>query len=333
MKQYIGKITDDRIMSCSRLAALAGLSPYSMPNDELRKSIAAIDAKATVAPGAFTSSEPAHWGNLHEGNILQEIVTRLALEDAELEITEPSLHKTLPLQGSLDGRANGCGLTFTTDPSRGIYVIGQDEITLTGTGVLEAKSTRHMPELEPAMTRGPLQCQGLMMCTGYEWSGIGVLYQGSELRIFLYAPDAALQAKIAADVQDFEGRLYNYRSTGDIDWYPALTPNDAQLTWSRSEPEQELVLSDELSERVSELHAAHLARRSVSELIKKLTVEIQNEMGNHEIAYAQENGEKFARVTWGQSRARKEYVVKAKPAGRSGSVQVKILDGDLPCKA
>lgn len=148
MKQYIGKITDDRVMSCSRLAALAGLSPYSMPNDELRKSIAAIDAKATVAPGAFTSSEPAHWGNLHEGNILQEIVTRLALEDAELEITEPSLHKTLPLQGSLDGRANGCGLTFTTDASAGIYVIGQDEITLNGTGVLEAKSTRHMPELD-----------------------------------------------------------------------------------------------------------------------------------------------------------------------------------------
>ena len=50
MKKYIGKITDDRVMSCSRLAALAGLSSYSTPNDELRKSIAAIDAKSSTAP-------------------------------------------------------------------------------------------------------------------------------------------------------------------------------------------------------------------------------------------------------------------------------------------
>lgn len=332
MKKYIGKITDDRVMSCSRLAALAGVSPYSTPNDELRKSIAAIDAKSASAPDSFTPSEPAHWGNIHEGPILGETVNRLALEDAEIEITEPSIHPILPLQGSLDGRANGCGLTFTTDTSRGIYVIGQDEITLTGTGVLEAKSTRHMPELEPAITRGPLQCQGLMMCTGYQWAAIGVLYQGSELRIFLYAPDHAQQAKIAADVRDFEGRLKNYKNFKDIDYYPALTPNDAALTWERAEPELDLTLNDTLSERVSELHAATLTKRAINDLIKRLTLEIQNEMGNHEVAYAQENGEKFARVVWGNSRARKEYVVKAKPAARSGSVQIKILDGDLPCK-
>jgi hypothetical protein len=333
VKKYIGKITDDRVMSCSRLAALAGLSSYSTPNDELRKSIAAIDAKSSTAPDSFTSSEPAHWGNLHEGNILNEMIDRLALEDAEIEITEPSVHPTLPLQGSLDGRANGCGLTFTTDASRGIYVIGQDEITLNGTGVLEAKSTRHLAELEPAITRGPLQVQGLMMCTGYQWAAIGVLYQGSELRIFLYSPDHAQQAKIVADVRDFEWRLKHFRNFGDIEYYPALTPNDAALTWERGEPELDLTLNNTLSERVSELHAATLTRLACNDLIKNLTVEIQNEMGNHTVAYAQENGEKFARVTWRNNAPRKEYTVPAKPAKRSGSVQIKILDGDLPCKA
>ena len=70
---------------------------------------------------------------------------------------------------------------------------------------------------------------------------------------------------------------------------------------------------------MSELYAAKTARLSFDHLIKKLTLEIQNEMGNHEVAYAQENGEKFARVVWGNSRARKEYVVKAKPAARSSA--------------
>ena len=71
-------------------------------------------------------------------------------------------------------------------------------------GVLEAKNTSHFPEDEPAATRGPIQCQGLMMCTGYKWAAIFVLYRGTELRCFLYAPDPATIAKIEADAIEFE---------------------------------------------------------------------------------------------------------------------------------
>ena len=326
MKSYIGKITDDRHMSCSRLIGLTGLSHWSTPNDELRKSIDAIDRGTAHAPGNYVLSEAADWGNWHEGNILAVMADRLSLEQPELEVTEPVIHKTLPLQGSLDGRADGASLTFTTDTNAGIYVIGQNEICLDGMGVLEAKSTRHAPEIEPDIGRGPLQVQGLMMCTGYQWAAIGVLYQGSELRIFLYAPDQSQRYKISADVQDFQTRLDLYRTQSVTDWYPALTPNDAALTWPTAEPEQSLTLSTELSDRVSELHAAKRARRAIEDQIAGLTSEIQSEMGCHETAYAQENGENFARVSWRMSRGRKAYAVEAKPPTRAKSLVIKILD-------
>jgi len=36
--------------------------------------------------------------------------------------------------------------------------------------------------------------QGLMMCSGYQWTTIFTLYQGTELRINLTDPDAAMRA-------------------------------------------------------------------------------------------------------------------------------------------
>ena len=163
-----------------------GMSQYETPSDVLRSVTSAIEAGDNYKRDERVPSEAAAWGNMTEGMILAEGCRRLGLRDPELEVTEPVIHDTIPLQGSLDGRADGAGVTFTTDPDAGIYVIGQDEITLDGMGVLEAKNTSHFPEDEPAATRGPIQCQGLMMCTGYKWAAIFVLYAG-QVAVFLTA--------------------------------------------------------------------------------------------------------------------------------------------------
>ena len=42
----------------------------------------------------------------------------------------------------------------------------ENKITLNGVGILEAKNTSVRPEDVPAPSRGPIQVQGLMMCSG-----------------------------------------------------------------------------------------------------------------------------------------------------------------------
>lgn len=310
-KKYIGKITSDLMLSCSRLPAIMGMSQYESPSDCLRSITDAVEAGADYKRNDTVPSEAAAWGNMAEGMILAEGCRRLGLRDPELEVTEPVIHDTIPLQGSLDGRADGAGLTFTTDPDAGIYVIGQDEITLDGMGVLEAKNTAHYPEDEPAATRGPIQCAGLMMCTGYKWAAIFILYRGNELRCFLYAPDPVMVAKIEADAIEFEARVETFRREGVVDWYPAFSANDAATMYARSEPEQVIDLDDTMSERVLELIDAQRARKAVTELISKLQGEIMDTMGNHENAVAFENGRAIATVKWGMTSARN---YKAKPA-------------------
>ena len=160
-KKYIGKITSDTMLSCSRLPAIMGMSQYETPSDVLRSVTSAIEAGDNYKRDDTVPSEAAHWGNQTEGMILAEGCRRLGLRDPELEVTEPVIHPTLPLQGSLDGRADGAGVTFTTDPDAGIYVIGQDKITLEGMGVLEAKNTSHFPEDEPASPGGRSNARAL----------------------------------------------------------------------------------------------------------------------------------------------------------------------------
>ena len=321
-KKYIGKITSDLMLSCSRLPALMGMSQYETPSDLLRSVTDAHAAGANYKRNDTVPSEAAAWGNMTEGMILAEGCRRLGLRDPELEITEPVIHPTLPLQGSLAGRAAGASLTFTTDPEAGIYVIGQDEITLDGTGVLEAKNTSHYPEDEPAATRGPIQCAGLMMCTGYKWAAIFVLYRGTELRCFLYEPWPEIIAKIEADAIEFESRVETFRREGVVDWYPAFSSNDAATMYARSEPEQVIDLDDRTSERVLELIDARKAKRSVTVLIDKLQGEIMDVMGNHEHAIAFEDGRAIATVKWGMTSARN---YKAKAAYRTEPSRAKSL--------
>lgn len=226
-----GKLTDDRMMSASRLPALMGFSKYSTRNDELQFSIDAISGAERPDIG----NEAMAWGNTLEPVILAEAAQRLGLTSVDTNITEPYRHKKLPLQCSLDGIGTASGQVITTDPAKGIYVVGQDSITLDGVGVLEAKLTKMIPEEAPDLARGPIQLQGQMMCTGYKWGAVCVLYQGIELRVFLFAPHEKTQAAIANAVEDFEAKLCVYREQGIVDWYPPDSSKDADRIYPNAE--------------------------------------------------------------------------------------------------
>ena len=211
----VGKVTSDTVMSCSRLPGLFGVSKYSSPNEELAISMAAMDG----AEREDITNEAMLWGNMLEPLILIESAIRLNLRNLKREWPKAQRHKKWPLQCSLDGMADGKGQTFTTIKEEGIYVIGQDRITLDGWGVLESKLTRVWPEAAPALYRGPLQLQGQMAIMNAKWGAVCVLYQGVELRIFLFAPDTVVQETIRQKVFEFDGKLSYYHQTGIVQPY------------------------------------------------------------------------------------------------------------------
>ncbi len=322
-----GKLTPDYQASGSMIAALAGMSPYQTPNDCLTRAFNAVD-NGGVYSGEREYIEAADWGNKHEGDILQGTMQKLAI-DADLEILEPFQHPTLPLAVSLDGIGHGNDMEFTTDPKQNIYVMGRESVVLEGRGILEAKLTAVRPRDEPPPFRGPLQVQAAMMCTGYKWAAIGTLYGGTELRVYIYGIEDAVQSKITADVLDFNSRIKQYRDHGDRDWYPALTPNDAAATWRRvDDGDGPIELSVELSELAQEYDACMKAQAAIAKQKKAITTEIQNYMANHELATVIEDGKQIGTVTWGMSSARKEYTVKAKPAARSSTIKVEMFDDE-----
>jgi predicted phage-related endonuclease len=211
-----GKLTSDKEMSASRLPGLLGFSRYSTPNDELQTSLNAIDGKERPDIG----NEAMGWGNRLEPVILAEAAKRLGLEKFDTDIGQAYSHREIALSCSLDGVGFGDGQLIKPDPDRGIYVVGQDSIKLDGPGVLEAKLTKTMPEDTPHLARGPIQLQGQMLVTGHKWGAVCVLYQGIELRVFLFGPHFETQKEIVKAVLLFQNKLDKYRRTAEIDWYP-----------------------------------------------------------------------------------------------------------------
>ena len=265
-----GKLTDDKAMSASRLPGLMGFSKYSTPNDELQFSINAIDGKERPDIG----NEAMGWGNTLEPVILIEAAKRLGITDYDTQIGQAYTHNAVALSCSLDGIGFGLGQEVFTDPDKGIYVVGQDSIVLNGPGVLEAKLTKMMPEDVPHLARGPIQLQGQMLITGHKWGAVCVLYQGIELRVFLFAPHHETQKEIIKAVLAFEHKLQTYRDSGAIDWYPPETSKEMDRIYPTAATKEEVELDSTVAELaqviVNNKTAIRMAEAGIDEAEKKI---------------------------------------------------------------
>ena len=273
-----GKLTDDKEMSASRLPGLMGFSKYSTPNDELQYSINAIDGKERPDIG----NEAMGWGNTLEPVILTEAAKRLGIEEFHTEIGEPYKHQTLALQCSLDGVGFGVGQQVFNDPDNGIFVVGQDSIVLDGPGVLEAKLTKTMPEDFPHLARGPIQLQGQMLVTGHKWGAVCVLYQGIELRVFLFAPHHETQKEIVKAVVAFEHKLHTYRETGAIDWYPPQSSRELDRIYPQAAAKEEVELPSQAEQWAGVILQAKADIREAEDAIAKAEVELKKMLGDAE---------------------------------------------------
>ena len=318
----VGKVTPDDMISASLIPVLLGQSPYQTPNDLLRTF---IDRDEGVEPEPWAGNEATHWGNVLEPVILQQAAERLDLSNVLIDYDRAIFHPTINLAASLDGSGEGAG-KIKTDVSRGIYCIGADTIDISGPGVLESKATRARPEDVPPPQRGPLQLQAQMMCTGWTWGCVATLYQGLELRLFVYQSDDIVQRRISEAIDDFEMRRKNH------DWYPPLTSEDANTAWSRANEDAPPLDLDGTSVigAVADLIAAKYDLADAKDRIDDAELAIKEAMANHDVATATIGDVKY-QIGWGMinRKAQPEKIVPAKPAEsvRKKTLSLKEMKG------
>lgn len=301
----VGKLTPNNQLSASKAPALLNASPWETQN-ELLEAMISIDEGNP--PKWIPQNEPMELGDFFEPLILQKAVDRLGLINAELDITVPYQHDHLPLAASLDGTAVGKG-SVIANWDKGIYVPQGGVIDIEGIGVLEAKLTSARPEEIPAPHRGPLQLQAQLMCTGLSWGCVAVLYQGTELRLFVYRADEVVQRRIREAVIDFENRRKN------MDKYPVVSPADGVAAYGRVDADAlPIELEGDDAMWVDHLMTAKANKAMAEREIDIATAAIMDKMGSHDTAFASV-GNRRVQVKWPtrKMRAQPEKVVPAKP--------------------
>jgi hypothetical protein len=259
----------------------------------------------------FEENEAMHWGNLLEVPLLLEASARLGLSHLVLDHPKPYFHPDAPIACSLDGQGDGNGLVVTDNPDAGVYVVGAESITLDGVGVLEAKVTSVYPEDYPALSRGPLQLQAQMDITGAKWGAVCVLYQGTELRIFLFAPHEETQALIRKSAFDFESKITHWSETGEVEWYDPATPAEYGTKWPGDANLDSVDLGDWGATLAERIVKAKQEIKVLEKTIDDCETELKEMLGNATLAHAEE-----FRISWPirNYQAQPEKIVPAKPA-------------------
>lgn len=269
----VGKVTSSQKPSASVLPAIMGHSPYETPLVVLDRAIKCTELGVDSLPDSEMRIEAADWGNKLEDTILEAAAERMGVGNLVLDHPDAYHYQDI-LSCSLDGSADGGAIVLKHDPDNGIYIMSVDEeIELIGTGVMEAKLTRVPPQEKPDLYRGPIQLQGQMLCTGATWGAVCTLYQGVELRIFVYKQNVQMQQEIIKVCSDF------CRRVRDKDLYPALSTTEAVRKYPEPEFPKKIIDADEdLAEKVQRLAHIRSELKAYEALADDLQLDIMEAM-------------------------------------------------------
>ncbi len=322
LKKALGKLTPDNMASCSKLPAIMAVNPYESANDALT---IAINAQSPSYKRKEINDNygPMYWGNVNEEIILKTTLKILNIK-GNTEVKEPFIHPTLKLAGSADGIGYGSGAVIEEDSENGIYIIGSEAVKLEGPGIIEAKNTKASPKDKPELYRGPLQVQGLMMCSGYKWGAVATLYQGSEYRLYLYNIDEKVQDEITKSVLLFQEKIDLYNRDGVTDYYNVANPFDGANIYRLDEGLDSVTLQGQDMQMIDKYMDACSLIKSGTIIKDECTRYFMDIMGNHEFAKGNN-----VEVQWKMNKPRKGYTVPDSPARRARSIKVKFYDKEV----
>jgi hypothetical protein len=315
VKKMVGKLSDDRLLSGSRIPVLylwqyGDGHPYSTPNDELRKSINAKHGQFD----RFDMGEPGIVGNLLEPPLVESACEMLGLPEPELS---PPVYTAEDgsFQCSLDGLTH-CPVPTTIFADDVVEIHGgESSIEISGPIPIECKCTSDFRRDEIPLYRGPVQLQMQMMAVNAKFGILITLHRSIERHIKIYRADPEMQDRIRQICHDFRDRV----ETENM--YKPVNADDASKTYSSAAGDIELAEYDDRVERLLRLREDE---KSIKNEIDALQTEIMQQMQDAETARC---GRYLVKWPMRNYKAQAQRVVPAKDAYsvRLKSLQIKTL--------
>ena len=318
----VGKITDDKFLSGSQIAALMGDSSYFSPNKLLTHILGARGVHGFEMVD-IERNEAMEWGDIHEPVIIKRTADILGIDKVTDKVRVPYhyYHEGKKLFSvSLDGILHvPSKKTISIDDRSTFAPQGLNiDFVIEGDGNLEVKTTKTYFRDVPPNYLGPWQLQSGLMATGRKWGIIAILYSGSQLCLYFYKEDAKMQKAIIDKCLDFYKRVEAVEKGGDIGdyMYPSKDPNDLAMVFDSHDSDAPVVDLANVGDEILEINQLKSMIKTSQERIKELEAVVMKEMGNSEIGELYNNlGETSHKIKWitRHYKAQRPTMTKAKP--------------------
>ena len=268
----IGKITRDDYCTHSLVPYLFDKGHFKSKQEVLNDCIRARHGESIRTPQTLRQRT----GDVLEKPLIQECMKRLGIDKYKDRITKKVVHPMLPLEGSLYGMAYPIKLIIKEDKETGIYTLNSSEVYLSGVTPIEVKCTSTYPEDIPPDWLGVLQLKAAMATTQASAGILIILYQSTDLRIYVIPKDYEFEKELADKVIDFNRRI------DEEDYYTPQVTNDAHIKYPNANDETK-ILSEETSELLKQHEQTKEMIASLKEVNEKIQAHIMDEMGNASI--------------------------------------------------
>tara|TARA_R110001592_G_scaffold355285_1_gene655726 strand:- start:3711 stop:4655 length:945 start_codon:yes stop_codon:yes gene_type:complete len=299
----VGKLTRDDICTSSIVCALFDESKFFSKQEALDRCIRSKNGENT----RFVQNNRQRTGDLLEPVLIQEACNRLGLTNVNADVDYKVSHPFLPLEASLDGIAEADNLLVSANEDIGVYLPHASNYKMNGKVVIECKCTSTYPNAdEPPKYLGVLQLQSSMEILDADYGVLIVLYQSTDLRIYVYKRNPEFADQLKEKVEDFDRRVK------EEDYYPPNLSADAYIMHKQVEDdENELILDAEAVDDIDEYMTYKKLAKQAEETADVIHAKIMMHMGNYSKARAANY-----KLTWNMTnfKARPEKVIPAKEA-------------------
>ena len=309
----IGKITRDDYCTHSLVPYLFDAGHFKTKQEVLNDCIRARHGESIRTPQTLRQRT----GDVLEKPLIQECMKRLGIDKYNDKVTEKVVHPMLPLEGSLDGMAYPEKLTIKEDIENGIHTLDSTEVYLNGNVPIEVKCTSIYPDDVPPDWLGVLQLKAAMSTTQANAGILIILYQSTDLRIYVIPKDYKFEKLLEEKVIDFNRRI------DEEDYYTPQVTSDAYIKYPNAEDETKILPEDTL-EFIKQLEQTNDMIKNLGAMKEKLSAHIMDQMGNASVG---RTGEYVINWKMRKYKAQPERVVPAKDAYEIRSKTLTIKKG------